>query len=91
MKRTTADEKAHMGRIAELPCAVCGNSPVQVHHLPTQGGKRNHYRTIPLCSYHHTDGPYSEAVHQGRRSFESRYGTEESMWVATNKILDMTV
>ena len=42
----------HMGRVAALPCAVCGNEPVEVHHLiqgRTPGVKSDDWLTIPLC------------------------------------------
>lgn len=43
----------HMGRVAELPCCLCGAMPVEVHHV-TEGktfGKRDklHFCTIPVC------------------------------------------
>jgi len=87
-KRATQAERDHMGRVATLPCAVSGKRPVVVHHLPTQGGRRNHFRTIPLSPYHHTDGPYGEAIHQGRKAFEANYGTEEELWIKTNRLLE---
>lgn len=49
----------HLGRVAQLPCCLCGVRPVQVHHLREGGaagaGERaNHWLTIPLCPEHHT-------------------------------------
>jgi len=87
VKRKTQAERDHLEAVAALPCCVSGKYGVHVHHLPTQGGRKNHFRTIPLSPYHHTDGPYGEAVHQGRKAFEQRYGTEESLWIKTNRIL----
>jgi hypothetical protein len=89
-KRATRLEREHLALIASLPCAVCGNSPVHVHHLPTQGGKRNHFRTIPMCPYHHMDGPYSESIHQGRKAFEANFGTtEDELFAKTNQELGL--
>jgi hypothetical protein len=48
----------HMGRVAELPCAVCGESPVEVHHLiegRTPGRRSSDWLTIPLCVSCHRD------------------------------------
>lgn len=42
----------HMGRVAALPCSVCGSQPVQVHHIlvgRTPGRKSPDWLTIPLC------------------------------------------
>ena len=87
-KRATQAEKDHMGRVAALNCIICMR-PAQVHHLPQQGGKRNHFMTIPLCPRHHQHGGFGTAVHQGRRTWEARYGTEMELWHKTNKLLDM--
>lgn len=29
----TLAAKRHMGRVAALPCCVCGAQPVEVHHI----------------------------------------------------------
>lgn len=87
-KRATQAERDHMGAVAALPCCVSGVKGVHVHHLPTQGGKKNHFRTIPLSPYHHQDGPYGFAIHQGRKAFEANFGTtEEELLIKTNKLL----
>ena len=43
----------HMGRIAELPCSLCGSpGPSQVHHLREGMGmaqRNSDWITIPLC------------------------------------------
>lgn len=44
--------KRHMGRVASLPCAVCGAQPVEVHHIldgRTPGRRSPDWLTIPLC------------------------------------------
>lgn len=44
--RITAAESAHMGKVKESGCAVCGAGPyVEAHH--TKQG--NHFTTIGLC------------------------------------------
>jgi len=54
----TAASKRHMARVAELPCVVCGTSPVQVHHIRmanlTGAGQRcSDWLTMPLCNPDH--------------------------------------
>ena len=45
-------EKRHMQKVSELPCGVCGTSPVEVHHVlegRTPGRKSPSALAIPLC------------------------------------------
>ncbi len=86
-RRATREEKAHMNRIGEMPCIVCGMQPVQVHHLPGQGMRASHWETIPLCFEHHLGGNIGTAVHSGRRSFEANYGTEKELLAKVNALL----
>lgn len=54
----SAKSKNHMGRVAELPCAVCGSMPVEVHHVlegRTPGRRSDDWLTIPLCVGCHRD------------------------------------
>lgn len=44
--RLTAKERAHLARIKEMPCAVCGAPPVSDAHHIQQGQQ---YLCIPLC------------------------------------------
>ncbi len=44
--------KAHLNRLASLPCAICGCEPVQIHHIlegRIKGRKSGHWTAIPLC------------------------------------------
>ena len=58
-KRTS--NKKHLEWVATLPCCICGEFGVQVHHLlradPKRGmGRRsNDEFTIPLCYKHHQE------------------------------------
>jgi len=57
MKATKA-EKAHMGRVAQLPCCLCGVHGVEVHHLREGQGmsqRADNFLTIPLCPSCHRD------------------------------------
>jgi len=60
----SAAGKRHMGRVAALPCCLCGAYAVQVHHV-TEGktfGARDrlHFCTIPVCESCHTG---SKGIH----------------------------
>lgn len=56
MARTTAADRRHMERIAQMPCLVCGAQST-VHHVTASihGGRlpRRHDRVVPLCPKHH--------------------------------------
>lgn len=79
----TAAERAYMGHVAALGCAVCrrlghGATPAIVHHQRTGQGKMraSHYRTAPLCPRHHQDS--GVGVHDmGRPQFAEMYGFSE--------------
>lgn len=59
-------EKRHMGRVAELPCCVCGAVGVHVHHIlegRTPGRKPSGWMTVPVCPPCHTG---SQGIHGDR-------------------------
>ena len=63
-----AAEKAHMARIAAMPCLVCGGTAT-VHHVTASihGGRlsRSNWRVVPLCPAHH------QIQHAPRESVEA--------------------
>lgn len=78
MKRpATAAEKRHLGRVAELPCAVCGAAPPSmVHHLREGQGmaqRAAHWLTVPLCHPCH-QGP--SGIHGDKAAWRLRKITE---------------
>lgn len=71
--------KAHMARVAQLPCVICGRRPVQVHHVfHGRYGQRKatDFETIPLCPEHHQVGPY--AIHNDKAGWLDRWGADHS-------------
>ena len=65
----------HMGRVAGLPCVICGYWPVEVHHcIHDRFGQRRapDTETIPLCHHHHT------ALHANKRAWREAYGPDHS-------------
>lgn len=83
-KPATKAEREHMGEVAALGCIICGR-PAECHHVAGHGMRASHYETIPLCPDHHRNG--NDCVHAGRRTFESRYGTERELLARTLKLL----
>lgn len=67
-----------MGRIAEMPCAVCGAHGVHVHHIRTgigMGRRASDLDTIPLCPEHHQG---NTGIHgMGRKAWERHIGKTE--------------
>lgn len=81
-KAKPAANKEHMGRVAQLPCAVCWRlgfttHGVEVHHLRAgQGSLRgSDFDTLPLCPEHHRG---KTGVHGlGTKGFPKHYGFTE--------------
>lgn len=49
---TTKAEKRYMDRVAQLDCVLCGDSPVQLHHVREGQGmaqRAQNWLVIPLC------------------------------------------
>ena len=60
--RLTTKERAHLGRVKELPCSVCDEpGPSDAHHIK-QG---QHYTVVALCKSCH-QGPLM-GLHGQRR------------------------
>ena len=59
-------------------CVIC-RKQAELHHLRCDGsmGKKGD-RTIPLCPWHHRNGP--NAFHRGPGIFQYGYGTEEVLY-----------
>ena len=74
--KSTAAGKAHMARVAQLPCVICGASPVEVHHCKSgrySQRKASDFDTIPLCWNHH-QGP--DGFHTAQRTWEALHGPD---------------
>jgi len=81
------DALEHMGRVAALPCLICGAMPVEVHHLH---GKRDDLRTIPLCPRHHRTEYGPQAYHYSRRNFNALHGSDDELLARTMALLNGT-
>lgn len=80
-------EARHMGRVAELPCACCGEPGVHVHHIREGQGmaqRASNWLTIPLCPPCHT-GP--RGIHGDRSRMKNRKTDELQMLAQTLGVL----
>ena len=92
----TRAERDHMGRVAELGCALCRRygyfgTPAELHHPRTgtgAGRRASHMDVIPLCPAHHRQG--ADGLHVlGRKAFERTHGvTERELLDETRRLLE---
>lgn len=81
VKSRTVAERAHHAKVAQYPCMVCEAWPVELHH-PLGAGfglRGGHMDVLPLCPFHHRLGPFGEAIHNGTKTFEAKYGTHAEL------------
>jgi hypothetical protein len=78
----TAKERAHMERVAALPCLVCGGNST-VHHVTGSAyvmGRlpRSHQLVVPLCPTHHQiqHGPKESVEALNHRGFYKMHGID---------------
>ena len=75
----TRQSKKYEKYIKEKPCSVCGQTPVDAHHMEAVGmGGANRdgykdYSCVPLCRFHHNEY-HSGGIHY----FESKY--QVNLW-----------
>lgn len=84
MKRqATVHERRHMAMVQSLGCVLCQHlghpgTPAEVHHVRVRHGwgRSSHYSVVPLCPWHHREGPL--AVHAlSREAFTRVHGISE--------------
>ena len=92
MKRPTAEELAHMNRVAQMPCLACQARPVTLHHVTGHADRpgrftRSHRLVVPLCPEHHLiqHGPRTSVEALGHAGFYREYGVNllaeaERLW-----------
>lgn len=92
---TTKAEKLWLSKVADSGCIVCRNafglrSQAEIHHIGngTMGKRASNFETIPLCPIHHRLGGVGVAVHAGRKSFESNFGSERELLAQTLEIIN---
>ena len=86
-------------QLARIGCIVCRlyrgvHSPAHIHHLQglkyrAMGKKASDMHSIGLCPSHHQYGTKDEpSVHSHPAEFERRFGTQEELLEATNKMIE---
>jgi hypothetical protein len=78
------DGLAHMGRVAEMGCFVCGSRQVEVHH---EGKPRSDFNVIPLCPPHHRREYGVGAYHYSPKAFYAEHGTSEELLAKISAML----
>lgn len=66
------EAEARAAALVALGCVCCRRRDAEIHHLRNGMGKSVRspwWRTIPLCSLHHREGPIGVAVHAGTRAW----------------------
>lgn len=90
-KPATLEEKAYMNAVAQLGCLIC-RQPAELHHVRNNTGiglRPSHYNVIPLCHCHHRTNNFGHAVHNGVKTFEANYGTQQEMLERVRNMLDV--
>lgn len=90
MKKSRLARRKHLGFhhpqymawIATLPCAACGRQLVEVAHVGAHGmaQKCSDRDTIPLCTAHHREGPFS--LHRLGRPWWIHFGIDRDTLIA---------
>lgn len=84
-KHKTKAERQYLNRVAEMGCIACKKlgftgTPAEIHHIRNGVGlsqRSSHFDVIPLCPHHHRHG--KDAIHQSKKLFEKRFGTEKDL------------
>jgi hypothetical protein len=78
-KKTSKQERAYMGLVAELGCIICGGIP-EIHHNTKNrgyGAKSSNYDIIPLCVRHHRG---EEGIHHiGVKTWQEKYKDQDDL------------
>ena len=80
--------KAHMARVAQLGCVICGARPVECHHCfhgRYSQRKASDFDVIPLCPRHHRLG--SEAIHADKAAWLDRWGPDHGYLASVADLL----
>lgn len=78
------DGLVHMGKVAEMPCLVCGSRPVEVHHATKP---RDDMKVLPLCPPHHRREFGPGALHYSPKAFYAAHGTVDELLARVAVIL----
>ena len=85
---TNKAEARHLSRLAAMPCALCGDFGVQIHHIlegRVKGRKSGHFTAIPLCPSCHMDN--NNGIHGGQAMLKVMKTTELELLAQTLEVL----
>ncbi len=93
----TKAEKQWMNDIVQIGCICCieegSLTPYEmppeytaIHHIDGKTKPEAHLKTIPICPFHHQEGP--DARHVNKKRFVEKFGTEEYLLKRTGEILN---
>jgi hypothetical protein len=92
----TKTEKAYHDMLAEIVgCVACRldgrfNGYGSIHHCDGRTKPGCHMKVLFLCGPHHqTGGQEAPSIHPWVRRFERKYGTQESLILKCNGILNL--
>lgn len=75
-------ESAHIERIKNLPCGVCGQiPPCDAHHILENSRRVSHFAVIPLCKDCHQDN--HNGIHGRKAMWKIMHKTELSVLAET--------
>ena len=81
--KPTAAERAHMDKVAQMPCLVSGKWPVTLHHVTGYADRmgrapRSHMRVVPLAARYHLiqHGPRESVEALGHQGFYRVHGID---------------
>lgn len=77
MKAKTKAEKEYLNKVAALGCLRCGR-PAEIHHVKYGMNNRPHSQVIPLCPYHHRQGPFGDCIENGKKTTQKNWGITEA-------------
>ena len=87
--------KARAEQLVKVGCIICRKqgryTAPSIHHLRKgmgMGQRNTDDKTIPLCPYHHQWGKRPDCLHQGKDSFESKWGMEEDLLLEVNTLIE---
>lgn len=91
----TKKEKLYWSQLSVVVgCIACrldgrANNYVAIHHVDGRTKPGCHMKVLPLCAQHHqTGGKEAPSVHPWVRRFEQKYGTQESLILKCQEILN---
>lgn len=81
----TARHRKYWDKVCATGCIIAGCERwAGIHHCFTgAGGRKDHFKVLPLCHFHHQGDEGIDAKHNGspqsKKAWMKKYGTEEEL------------